>query len=628
MSGRFPRAPDLAAFWRNLRDGVNCIGEVPPSRWRWQDYYDPEPGKAGKIYTRWGGFLDGIDRFDSLFFRISPKDAEKMDPQERLFLEEAYRAIEDAGYTPHGLSEAGSVGVFVGAMNGAYNAQPNFWSIANRVSYCFDLSGPSMAIDTACSSSLTALHTALESLQCGSCDVAIVGGVSLIVDPVQYQGLCAMTMLSPGDRCKAFGAGADGFVDGEGVGAFVIKPLRKALADGDAIHGVLKGSAINAGGKTLGYTVPSPVRQSDTLRRALERAGVTPAEIGYIEAHGTGTALGDPIEIAALTDVFGGEQGGAGASCAIGSVKSNIGHLESAAGFAGVAKVLLQLRHRQLVPSLHAAEGNPEIDFGRTPLRVQQQLADWAPRVSRSGRPVRIAGVSSFGAGGANAHVIVTEAPTRRDVPAPLAKGPAILVLSARSADRLHRKVADLVHHLETDGAGVSLTDLAFTLQTGREPMSWRAAWVADSVEAALDQLRAWLAREDAAGADTGARGLRGAAQADVDARRFLERDDPAALARAWRDGAQVDWARLYDGAAARPRRVHLPTYPFAGASYWRVPAEPDAGRFAGDSGGADGADGGHAQAFDEDLYASVIDALIDRTLDSRTAWQTVRSGR
>ncbi|WDD90504.1 amino acid adenylation domain-containing protein (plasmid) [Burkholderia sp. FERM BP-3421] len=630
MSGRFPGAPDLAAFWRILRDGVNCISEVPPARWRWQDYDDPELSETDRIYTRWGGFIEDIDRFDPLFFQISPKDAEKMDPQERLFLEEAYRAIEDAGYTPCGLSEAGSVGVFVGAMNGTYNAQPNFWSIANRVSYCFDLSGPSMAIDTACSSSLTALHTALESLHCGSCDAAIVGGVSLIVDPVQYQGLCAMTMLSPGNRCKAFGADADGFVDGEGVGVFVLKPLRKALADGDAIHGVLKGSAINAGGKTHGYTVPNPARQSETLRRALERARVAPAEIGYIEAHGTGTALGDPIEIAALTDVFEGStdiEDGTGAACPIGSVKSNIGHLESAAGVAGVAKVLLQLRHRQLVASLHAAEGNPEIDFSRTPFRVQQNLADWTPRVTRGGSPARIAGVSSFGAGGANAHVIVAEPPMRRDERTPIAQGPVILVLSARSADRLRRKVADLVRHLETDGAGVALADLAFTLQTGREPMPWRVAWLADSVEGALDQLRDWLAREDATGTDASVFGA-AARQADAVARRMLDDRDLASLARIWTDGARVDWARLCDGEVARPRRLHLPTYPFAGGSYWRAPTARDKERVAHAGDGTGRADEEHTDAFNEALYASVIDHLINQELDPQAALRVVQSGR
>jgi acyl transferase domain-containing protein len=410
----------------------------------------------------------------------------------------------------------------------------------------------------------------------------------------------------------------------------VLKPLRKALADGDAIHGVLKGSAINAGGKTHGYTVPNPARQSETLRRALERARVAPAEIGYIEAHGTGTALGDPIEIAALTDVFDGStdiEDGTGAACPIGSVKSNIGHLESAAGVAGVAKVLLQLRHRQLVASLHAAEGNPEIDFSRTPFRVQQNLADWTPRVTRGGSPARIAGVSSFGAGGANAHVIVAEPPMRRDERTPIAQGPVILVLSARSADRLRRKVADLVRHLETDGAGVALADLAFTLQTGREPMPWRVAWLADSVEGALDQLRDWLAREDATGTDASVFGA-AARQADAVARRMLDDRDLASLARIWTDGARVDWARLCEGEVARPRRLHLPTYPFAGGSYWRAPTARDKERVAHAGDGTGRADEERTDAFNEALYASVIDHLINQELDPQAALRVVQSGR
>ncbi|XLV72136.1 beta-ketoacyl synthase N-terminal-like domain-containing protein [Ralstonia syzygii subsp. celebesensis] len=277
LDGRYPGAESMTAFWRNLAGGHCAIDEIPADRWDWRRYFDPEKGKAGRIYTRWGGFLQGIDRFDAAFFHISRREAERMDPQERLFLEVAYRSIEDAGYNPATLHRQGEVGVFVGVMNGGYNPIGNDWSIANRVSYQLDLHGPSLVVDSACSSSLTAIHLAIESLANGSCDVAIAGGVNLIVNPHHYLGLCEMMMLSPGERCSAFGSDADGFVDGEGVGAVMLKPLDKAIADGDHIYGVIRGSAINAGGKTNGYTVPSAGAQQRVLEKRCRARRSTPA---------------------------------------------------------------------------------------------------------------------------------------------------------------------------------------------------------------------------------------------------------------------------------------------------------------------------------------------------------------
>ncbi|MGO4775245.1 polyketide synthase, partial [Lysobacter sp. 2RAB21] len=350
VSGRYPQAPDLESFWDNLASGRSCASEVPADRWRWQDYYDAQKGQPGKSCTRWGGFLDDIDKFDPLFFRIAPKEAKKIDPQERLFLETSYHAIEDSGYTPATLAAGGKVGVFVGAMNSRYTVQPLFYSIANRVSFLFDFSGPSFAVDSACSSSLTAIHLALDSLYSGMCEAAIAGGVSLIVDPQHMLELTALGMLSEGAQCRSFGRNADGFVDAEGVGAVVLKPLDHALRDGDNVYAVIKGSALNTGGRTHGYTVPNPAAQAQVVSSALARADIDSAEVSYIEAHGTGTALGDPIEVAGLTRAFRASRrapADAGAQrqhCAIGSLKSNIGHCESAAGIAALTKVLLQFR--------------------------------------------------------------------------------------------------------------------------------------------------------------------------------------------------------------------------------------------------------------------------------------------
>ncbi|MEU3195095.1 polyketide synthase [Streptomyces sp. NPDC006992] len=387
VAGRYPLADDPGQFWRNLRAGRDCIREVPADRWSAADHYDPAGG-PGRSYSKWAGFLDDVDAFDPLLFQISPSDAEDMDPQERLFLETAWAAAEDAGYPPRSLGDGGPVGVFAGVMNNDYewiggeaeargvftHARSNHWSVANRVSYTLDLHGPSLTVDTACSSSLTALHLAVQSLRSGESALALAGGVNLILHPSHLWHLSDRRMISPGRHNRAFGAGADGFVDGEGVGAVLLKPLAAAVADGDRVLGVIRGSALNAGGRTSGYTVPDPGSQAAVIAEALRRAGVDPVEVGCLEAHGTGTPLGDPLEVAGLREVFGGLPAG---SCALGSVKSTIGHLESAAGIAALTKVLLQFRHRTLAPSPHAEPLNPEIDLRDTPFHIPREAQPW-----------------------------------------------------------------------------------------------------------------------------------------------------------------------------------------------------------------------------------------------------------
>ena len=583
VAGRYPHSPDLDGFWDNLVNGRNCVSEIPAERWRWQDFYDAEKGKPGKSYTRWGGFLTDIDKFDPLFFRIAPREAKRIDPQERLFLETSYHAIEDSGYTPDTLSASRRVGVFVGAMNARYTVQPLYYSIANRVSFLFDFNGPSFAVDSACSSSLTAIHVAIDNLRSGMCEVAIAGGVSLIVDPQHMLELTAVGMLSEGAECRSFGRGADGFVDAEGVGAVVLKPLAAALRDGDNIQAVIRGSALNTGGRTHGYTVPSPAAQGAVVADALERAEVDPADVGYVEAHGTGTSLGDPIEISGLARAFGASRTARAQPCAIGSLKSNIGHCESAAGIAALTKVLLQLRHGQLVPSLHAAVVNDEIDFAATPFRLQRELAPWQRPRARDGvgEASRIAGISSFGAGGANAHLVVEEAPpvTAAFASAQTPHGDTLIVLSARNAAQLDEKIVRLHAFVERHGRDVALADLAYTLQVGREAMDERLALVVGSMDALRRQLadlaegrvphpapaRAGVRRQKeflaACRADAGF-------AARIDA--WLADRDLAALADHWAKGVDVDWSRLY--GLQRPRRVSLPTYPFARERHWLEP--------------------------------------------------------
>jgi acyl transferase domain-containing protein/enoyl-CoA hydratase/carnithine racemase/acyl carrier protein/GNAT superfamily N-acetyltransferase len=577
VSGRYPRSNDLKEFWSHLANGRSCVTEIPRERWHWEDYYDEDKGKSGKIYSKWGGFLDGIDEFDPLFFKIAPKEAKRMDPQERLFLQSCYHAIEDAGYTPESLAAAEKIGVFAGAMNARYIPQPAHYSIANRVSYVLNFQGPSMAVDTACSSSLTAVHLALESLYSGSSDCAIAGGVNLIIDAVHYMELSQMTMLSSGGECKSFGEHADGFVDAEGVGVVVLKPLHLAQRDGDHIYAVIKGSAVNAGGKTNGYTVPNPIAQASLVSLALERAKVAPEHVSYIEAHGTGTALGDPIEISGLTRAFNGTSGGK-QYCAIGSLKSNIGHCESAAGIAGLTKVLLQLKHQQLVPSLHSEVTNSRIDFEQTPFRVQHSLQPWV-RLTREVDGVmreipRIAGVSSFGAGGSNAHVIVQEYVPTNDLPRSGAVAPVIVPLSARTAEQLEQKVRDLLTFVRSAEA-IDLPALAHTLQTGREGMDERLGMIVTSVEQLAtklqarvdgkphsDDVRAQVKRnKETAAAFGGDEGM----QQSVDS--AIANKDLTRLLNLWVKGLAVDWRKLY--GEFTPARLSLPTYPFAKERYW-----------------------------------------------------------
>jgi polyketide synthase PksN len=561
LAGRYPGAPDLEVFWRNLAAGRDSVGEIPAGRWDWRRYFEPAKGARGRMYTRAGGFIDDADAFDAAFFGISPVEARHIDPQERVFLETAHAAIEEAGYLPAGLSPTRRVGVFVGVMNGNYPTGTRFWSIANRVSSVLDLRGPSMAVDSACSSSLTAVHLAVESLRTGTSDVAVAGGVNLVVHPDHFIHLCEMTMLSPSGSSRPFGAGADGFVDAEGVGAVLLKPLARALADGDHIHGVILGSSVNANGRTAGYTVPGPATQAEVIADALRRSGVPSASIGYLEAHGTGTELGDPIEISGLRKAFGGA--GAGirddpAYCALGSVKSNFGHAESASGVAGLTKVLLQLRHRRLVPTLHAEAVNPHIDLDGTPFRLQRESAPW-PRPAAFPRR---AGISSFGAGGANAHIVVEEAPTV--APGAPAQGPQSIVLSARDEERLIEYARRLAAFAASETC--DLADLAYTLQVGRVAREERLAFQAGTVAELRQRLDDFAAGRPGDWYRGSVRGADSQPLTDHELGGPAER-----LLEAWAGGRNVPWPLPNNG---RRRRLSLPTYPFARDRYW-LSADP-----------------------------------------------------
>ncbi|MDT5038108.1 MAG: hypothetical protein QOE03_3293, partial [Micromonosporaceae bacterium] len=479
LAGRYPGAPKVRDFWRLLHDGRDCVTEIPADRWDYRRFFHASRNTPGKTYSRWGAFLDGVADFDPLFFNISPRQAELMDPHERLFLETAWETIEDAGYTPDDLANRvdGSVGVFAGVMWSDYQLHAleeisrgnpqivasTFSLIANRVSYAFDFRGPSISLDTACSSSLTTLHLAGESIRRGECRAAIAGGVNLSLHPYKYLRLAEHHLLSTDGRCRVFGAGADGYVPGEGVGAVLLRPLSEALADGDQIYGLIRGSALQHGGRTSGFAVPSPEAQGRVVGEALARSGVDVETITYIETHGGATTLGDQIEIAALTKAFRRHTDRTG-FCAVGSLKSNVGHLEAAAGIAALTKVLLSLRHRTIVPSLHTDRLNPEIPFAGSPFYVARDRQPWLPVIDRyTGEPAPLRGaLSAFGFGGANVHLVVEEYPNPVRTPAAVA-GPVVVPLSARDEAAL-RTMAERLRDFLREHHDLPIAHVAYTL--------------------------------------------------------------------------------------------------------------------------------------------------------------------
>ncbi|MBI1357397.1 MAG: SDR family NAD(P)-dependent oxidoreductase [Acidobacteria bacterium] len=492
---RFPGgAQDAESLWRLLCDGVDAVTEVPADRWDVDAYYDPDPSVPGKMCTRWGSFLDGIDRFDPAFFGLSPREAAAMDPQQRLLLETAWEALEDAGIAPPKL--AGSrTGVFVGIYNSdyahlqlgaapadAHSALGSSLGVApGRLSYALDLQGPSVLVDTLCSSSLVAVHLACQSLRAGECELALAGGVNLILSPSSTIITSRLLALSPDGRCKTFDAAANGFVRGEGCGVLALKRLSQAQADGDPIWALLRGSAVNQDGRSAGLTAPNALSQRAVMRQALAASGVDPAEVGLIEAHGTGTALGDPIEVDALTGVYGRPRP-SGAPCALGSAKTNFGHLEAASGVAGLMKAILAVRHGRIPPHLHFRQLNPRISLTGTPFEISAGLREWPEGLTH-----RYAAVSSFGISGTNAHLIVEQPPAASPV-ATAAPRPSLLTLTARSEGAV-RELAERYRRRLEATPDAPWADVCHTAQAGRAELEYRLAVAAESPADAVAQL-------------------------------------------------------------------------------------------------------------------------------------------
>jgi acyl transferase domain-containing protein/SAM-dependent methyltransferase len=593
MSGVMPQSDDLREFWDNLASSKDMISVIPPDRWRWEDYYGDPLKEINKSNSKWGGFMNEVDKFDPLFFGISPREAQMMDPQQRIFLEHAWKAIEDSGQKVSDLSGT-KTGVFVGvattdytdvlrgqeiALDG-YSASGNSHSVlANRVSFLLNLRGPSAPIDTACSSSLIALHRAIESIHTGSSDMAIVGGVHVMLSPAAYISFGMAGMLSGDGKCKTFDKRANGYVRGEGCGAIFIKRLSAAVADGNHIYALIKATAENHGGRVTTMTAPNSAAQTELIVEAYEKAHVDPATVGFIECHGTGTPLGDPIEIQALSKAFSelykknNMTPAATPHCGLSSVKTNIGHLETAAGIAGLLKTVLAIKHKQIPANIHLEEVNPYINLKGTPFYIADRLTPWQAAIGADGSPTRrTAGVSSFGFGGANVHVVLEEyVSSIQDSSA--AYGPQLIVLSAKNEDRLGAYVRSMLAALDRDD--VDLRDFAYTLQVGRDEMPERLALVASSTADLKRKLEEILR-----GGERPKESFRGnikskeakslaadGPEGEILVRDLIERKELSRLAELWVCGAKIDWRGLHDSGA--PRRISIPTYPFARERHW-----------------------------------------------------------
>lgn len=593
MNGRYPMASNLEEFWDNLVSEKNCIQEIPKERWDYRNYYLDEGNKENITCTKWGGFIKDADKFDSLFFHIAPREAEKMDPQERIFMETVWNAVEDAGLSEEAFGEGNRAGLFVGVMNkdyelyGTEGVEPGrssdchsfYWSFANRISYFLNMQGPSMAVDTACSSSLVAVHLAVESLKSGDCEIAIAGGVNLLLHPSHLETLSKNHMLSSKDKCMCFSKDGDGLVIGEGVGAVVLKKLSQAKRDGDHIYGVIKAINMNSCGRISHYMVQNPATQTALVSGAYKKAGIDPRTVSYIEAQATGSHMGDVIEMSSLTKAFRQFTDDSN-FCAVGSVKSNIGHLEPASGIAALTKVLLQMKYKKLIPTLHCEYVNEEIELDGSPFYLQKELKDWErPICSCDGvekKMPRRAGISSFGAGGVDVHLVLEEYIEEQDMNDEGTSGAYIIPLSAKNEERLKEKARELLHFMDLDT--VSLKNMAYTLQMGRKKMECRLAFVASDKEDIKRSLRSFLSgiQKDknyfygyVKKASEGSEFLIDGRAGEKFIQILIEDEELDKLACLWTKGIDVDWKIFHK--TRKFHKISLPPYPFEKKRYWKV---------------------------------------------------------
>ena len=509
MGCRFPGGADNPeSFWRILRDGVDTISEVPSDRWDIEAYYDPEPDTSGKMYTRYGGFLPQVNAFDPQFFGIPVREAVSMDPQQRLLLEVSWEALENANQSPEHLLNS-STGVFVGISSGdysrvisgageptnidAYYGTGNSHSVAaGRISYSLGLKGPSFAVDGVCSSSLITVHLACQNLRLRECNLALAGGVNSILAPENSINLSRARMLAPDGRCKTFDAAADGYVRGEGCGVVVLKRLSDALANGDKILAVIRGSAVNHNGRSSSLVSHSGPSQQAVISKALENARVDPKQVSYLEVNGTGSSVIEPIEVGAVGAVFGKNRP-SDRPLVIGSVKTNIGHLEAAGGIASLIKVVLALQHGEIPPHLNFKQPNPYINWNELPVQVPTKPMAWPTNEKR------LAGINTFGFSGANAHMVLEEAPVSEPVPRTIERPLHLLALSAKTDDALVELAERYEKHLAAN-PDLALGDICFSANTGRSHFQHRLSVVASSSTELYEKLAAFSAGQEVSG--------------------------------------------------------------------------------------------------------------------------------
>ncbi|MBO9699913.1 MAG: polyketide synthase dehydratase domain-containing protein [Sporocytophaga sp.] len=587
MAGQFPMANNLDEFWQNISQGKNCISEISPKRWDIDNYYQKGEAKPGKTNSKWTGALEEYDLFDPLFFNISPTEAESMDPQQRVFLQACWHTIENAGYNPQKLSGS-KCGVFVGCGQGDYRLLSKDLPIsamgftgsdtsilAGRVSYFLNLQGPSLSIETACSSSLVAIANACDSLTSGNSDLALAGGVYIMTGPEVHIKCAQMGMLSQDGKCHTFDQSANGFVPGEGVGVVMLKRLADAERDQDIILGVIQGWGVNQDGKTNGITAPNSESQTRLEQEVYDKFQIDPEQIQLIEAHGTGTKLGDPIEVDALKQAFS-KYTQKREYCALGSVKSNIGHCLTAAGVASFIKVIQSLNHKQLPPTINYSKLNEHISLNDSPFYVNDRLLDW--KVGNTEK--RRAAISAFGFSGTNAHIVLSEyLSTVRSNSAisVISKNEKVIIpISARNAEQLKQRAIDLLKFIQKDKS-LDLTSVAYTLQVGREEMEERLGFVVGSLSELVQKLKAYINNDENIAATyqgkvTGNKvGLKAIIQdestKEVIVEKYIAQKNLPDLLILWTKGLEFDWNKLYGNR--KSQRIVLPVYPFAKERYW-----------------------------------------------------------
>ncbi len=573
MSGRFPEADNVNEFWNNLINGKNSIKEIPKERWDTDKYYDPSYNAKNKTYTKWGGFIDDIDKFDPLFFNIPPIDAKFIDPQQRLFFQESWRAMEDAGYTSKRRKNL-RCGVFVGVSGNDYpylvqekgvvippaGATSNMLSsMAARLSYFLDLQGPCMAVDTASSSGLTAVTLACESIKNGKADMALVGGVNIWSTVQLFIAFSSSRILSPSNLCRSFDKSADGLVVGESVAIVVLKSLNMAIKDNDRIYGVIKSAGINQNGRNKGFLLPSAEAQARLLKEVYIEADIDPESVSYIETQGSGMSVGNIAEVNALKSLFDSYTAKK-RFCALGTIETNIGHTFAASGVASLIKVLLCMKYKKLTRILNYEEPDENIKLEQSAFYINDECKTWESENNN----IRIAGVNSFGFTGINCHLILEEYRQPEQNKKEDDK-PNSIIFSAKNADRLNGYANEIKRFLEKDiSDGISIRDIAYTLQIGREEMEERVAIVARDKEELEEKLSMFLTRKEHVDI------YKGSVKKEKS-----ESDSPVSdtglgkLASLWTKGISIDWEKLPAYEKDRPLIVSIPGYPFDKKRYW-----------------------------------------------------------